>query len=107
MIALGFLTNLSATLIMPSLPAYLEWMGAPGYLNGWVLSATGVATAIANPILGFWSDRRGVKEVSLMLFLSLFLLTFVLGLLLLSHSRYRCESLVCDEQRLLPSHHIE
>lgn len=65
MITVGFLTNLVAAIVMPTLPTYLESLGSRDYVNGWVLSATGVATAIANPILGFWSDRRGVKEVTL------------------------------------------
>lgn len=63
MIFISFLSNFVFSIVIPSLPAFLVSLGAPPYLNGWAVAANSAGTFLASPLLGFWSDRRGVKEV--------------------------------------------
>lgn len=70
MIFLSFLSNTVFSIVIPSLPHFLEEVGAPAYLNGWAVAANSAGTFLASPLLGWWSDRRGVKEVHMIPFRS-------------------------------------
>lgn len=48
---------------MPSLWPYLEVYGSPQWLLGWVVAAYSAGQFIASPLMGWWANRRPVREV--------------------------------------------
>lgn len=63
MMFVGFLTNLVSSIVIPSLPKFLVEVGSPAYLNGWVSASLSLGSILFSPAIGYWADRRGVKEV--------------------------------------------
>jgi DHA1 family multidrug resistance protein-like MFS transporter len=63
MIFINFLSNVVFSIVLPTLPFFLEAVGAPDYLNGWAVSANSLGTFLASPLFGWWADKRTFREV--------------------------------------------
>jgi len=65
MIFINFLSNVAFSIVLPTLPSFLEEVKAPSYLNGWAVAANSLGTFLASPLFGWWADRRTFREVFL------------------------------------------
>uniref|UniRef100_A0A6B2L399 Major facilitator superfamily (MFS) profile domain-containing protein n=1 Tax=Arcella intermedia TaxID=1963864 RepID=A0A6B2L399_9EUKA len=63
MIFLNFLSNVVFSIVLPTLPNFLERVDAPKYLNGWAVAVNSLGTFLASPVFGWWADKRNFREV--------------------------------------------
>lgn len=70
MIFINFLSNVVFSIVLPSLPGFINDVchrnGIPGdnsYLNGWAVAANSLGTFLASPLFGWWADKRNFREV--------------------------------------------
>lgn len=68
MIFINFLSFVCFAIVLPSLWPFLKSFGVNQSWTGWAVAVNSGGTFLASPILGKWTDLRGVKEA---LFISL------------------------------------
>jgi len=68
MIFINFLSFVCFAIVLPSLWPFLKSFGVDQSWTGWAVAVNSGGTFLASPILGKWTDWRGVKEA---LFVSL------------------------------------
>jgi len=63
MIFINFLSNVVFSIVLPSLPYFIQEVGGEDYLNGWAVAANSLGTFLASPLFGWWADKRNFREV--------------------------------------------